>query len=129
MREHLYRGKDEKTGEWRVGGFTLDAADNPRITTKDPSGGGLLFHFVIPETVGEYMGLEDKNGVKIFEEDIVQFDYAGITHRGKIIYQTSECEWGVCCPETMGYQSINSLLRLFISFEVIGNIHDNSELI
>ena len=66
MREIEFRGKCKDNNGWVYGGFTLDAVSNTRITTKDTSGQGLLFHEVIPCTVGQYTGLKDKNGVKIF---------------------------------------------------------------
>ena len=70
MRDYLFRGVDKTTGKWVYGGYTLDAIDNPRITTKDDSGEGMLFHEVIPETVGMWSGMVDKHGNKIWESDI-----------------------------------------------------------
>ena len=77
---------------------------------------------VIPETVGEYIGLRDKNGKRIFEGDLVTLPkYGGGRHRsvvyfknGKFAVNGSNYNFKDICPKNM---------------EVIGNIHDNPELL
>lgn len=77
---------------------------------------------VIPETVGEYTGLKDKNDGMIFEDDIVTMPkYGGGRHRsvvyfknGKFAVDGSNYGFKDICPRNM---------------EVIGNIHDNPELL
>jgi len=125
-REILFRGKRKDNGKWIFGYLKIGSGGKTYISVceKTKLGDNWLVFEVDPETVGEYTGLLDCKGQRIFEGDIVQFDYAGLVHKGKIVYQTNECEWDVLCPETMGYSSISSLLSLLISFEVIGNIHD-----
>lgn len=72
MREILFRGKSKKTNRWAKGElFTLRGSTT--IFQKETDGSITQF-YVIPETVGQYIGLTDKNGTKIFEGDIVEFD-------------------------------------------------------
>ena len=85
---------------------------------------------VIPETIGQYTGLTDKNGKKIFEGDIVKaqddvfgspFCY-GIV--GKIVYD--ECAFFIEPSNPMDSQWLYDECAVY---EVIGNIHDTPELL
>ena len=90
---------------------------------------------VIPETVGQYTGLTDKNGKKIFEGDIVEFTdkyihNTGLAEKGraKIVFEAFKWKYSGC------YYGGNPVVWLCIDdtsveFEVIGNIHDNPELL
>lgn len=70
MREILFRGKMGK-GDWIYGCYVLTPDDGPVIMTC-ADWGGKFSHPVIPATVGQYTGLCDKNGVKIFEGMLLQ---------------------------------------------------------
>lgn len=134
MREILFRGKRVDNGEWVEGSIVVsqdrinygkcymtssvcdfsygDNGDRIRLG---------CFVEVIPETVGQFTGLYDKNGKRIFDMDILSFE----TMRGTIsftVYYDEEC--GVWQPFGDSYCGFDPK-----DVEVIGNIHDNPELL
>ena len=72
MREILFRGKRKNNGEW-VYGFVLNAEYT--LIGYYKNGHDFCIVEVIPETVGQYTGLKDNKGNKIFENDIVMDAY------------------------------------------------------
>ncbi len=134
MREHLFRGKRVGNGEWveglpfgRIGGGSRPQGINSIRADKD----GCVY-CVIAETVGEYTGLTDKNGKHIFEGDIVKV----ITPDHAIGFAII----GIGEIDGDGYKFIGvygeikgergeMVARAEECYEVIGNIHDNPELL
>lgn len=130
MREILYRGKRKDNGEWVYGYYCKCGWTGKEKDVIIPSHASALYGIdVIPETVGQYTGLKDKNGIKIFEGDIVK--YYGICK--PIIGVVKICEedfsglYGVCEAFTDG--SGTSLLKSKIDCQVVGNIYDTPEML
>ena len=125
IREVIFRGKRTDNGEWVKGYLYITHIGAHEIGSYDAEINIERLTFdVIPETVGQYTGLTDKNGVKIFEGDIVSL----VKHDGliyKVVYVPCRYELvnskGVNCFVLDIYKSEN--------IEVIGNIHDNPELL
>lgn len=138
MRAILFRGKRKDNGEWVYGGVlqTDKWTDIPIVkdyegNINEPPSYYVESHEVIAESVGQYTGLTDKNGKKIFEGDIVTAEGTAIGSPffddmvGKIVYE--ECAFFIepKNPE----ESIYLFTDECADIEVIGNIHDNPELL
>ena len=121
MREILFRGQTRRKGEKvRMDGSPVES--NWVYAKK----------VVYTDTLGQYTGLTDKNGTKIFEGDVVRISedyYDGLHYSGNEVYYSD----GAFCVEyeTPEYDvtSIGFLVREGVEVEVIGNIYDNPELI
>lgn len=125
MREILFRGKRIDNGEWVYGSLILWRDGSASIddgSTESP------MYSVIPETVGQYTGLCDKDGKKIFEGDIL----TGLFRFGLSV--NSFCDFRNGSFGTAYVRSNYEHFKAFTSyynvdFEVVGNIHDNPELL
>ena len=138
--EILFRGKRKDNGEWVEGFLLIETLyRNTREYFIVPKNFSLTceeiqdYYIVIPETVGQYTGIKDKNGKKIFEGDVVE----GTTYKEPIVAKTSaKCKGLVSIrPEILwvkwniprGFRTYPSLEDKDI--EVIGNRWDNPELL
>lgn len=125
MREILFRGKDKKRGEWLFGDFLAAGSDDvpwilPARYMEEVK--------VDPATVGQFTGLTDKNGKKVFEGDILVF-CKGATYPYKVIWDGMG--WKLIRSDGKRIKEAfecNEMHYVNIS-EVIGNIHDNPELL
>lgn len=137
MREILFRGKRTDNGEWIEGAllYTVSwtgAVTDARIVEDylDDDIPQLFQHEVEPSTVGQYTGLCDKNGKQIYEGDIVEWDGQSMDTY-KIIYGDDASFFGVPINgrlEQVAGESL-SLLNADLGIVVVGNIHDNLELL
>ena len=125
MRTILFRGKRKYNGEWVEGFYYKDLwSDNAHYIIYDGTD-----YEVIPETVGQYTGKTDKNGKNIFEGDIV---YCKSRLDNAIMVVIFECgQFRMVLSENYRSYQTNSGFYDINCFdkEVIGNIHDNPELL
>lgn len=131
-REILFRGKRIDTGEWAEGfycGGNERKTLRPCIFVYIPDRQSYDCQDIIPETVGQYTGLTDKNGNKIFEGDIIEahFDELFPDLATTLIVVWSDYGWFGRDMEG----NVDSLEQKWVSdfFEIIGNIHDNPDLL
>lgn len=128
MREILFRGKLKCNGEWVYGHLIIRPNSSclitPDLITPDDTPLG-RYGEVDPETVGQYTGLRDLTGKRIFEGDIVKecrkdrFDSVKV---GEIIFFEEACEF-LLAREFDGFG-----IRNYFDYVKIGNIYDNPEL-
>ena len=122
MREILFRGKRIDNGEWLEGNIII----NHDFVAIMSYSGCQYWHDIIEvnsSTIGQFTGLTDKNGVKIFEGDIVEVDHDSLYGaRGAVFFDK-----GVFMVNNVS--NVLSLYGLLPWCEVIGNIHDNPELV
>ena len=154
MRENigLYRGKRKDNGEWVEGHNIIITNQNERAFIV-PTGeyiddcktktGRLILVMpqveIIPDTAGQGIGLPDKNGKNIFEDDIVRADdYIFVVRYGKCggtpnadnygymgFYLEALSEGTKLCAK----YGLRNDICYFTDIAVIGNIHDNFELL
>lgn len=139
MREILFRGKT-KSGKWVEGNGIQQGIGHIAYERWVDICDDKVRYEVIPETVGQYTGLKDKNGNKIFEGDIVVTRYKSgeICSIGDVQFDCGVfgAEW-VCHKASRsmvgGWGQLHNLRRfddeIIEHIEVIGNIHDNPELL
>jgi len=143
MRTIKFRGKDIKTGELVYGDLHV-LCDRPHIHTEPtayPYAGRRSF--IDPDTVGQFTGLYDKNGKEIYEGDILLWTRKNVHIEGRplqdfsykcIVYYDNDkrafqfrCE--LRCGACVGYLDFDDDRADESFVEVIGNIHDNPELL
>ena len=128
-REIKFRGKRKTDGEWLYGYYFVNRGLHFIVTDGlAPAGNTFHDYEVDPETVGQYTGLKDCNGKKIYEGDIMEITetYSNTRIVGTVIYEddyffvqsrNGGCPWGL-------YWALREH-----NAAVIGKIHDNPELL
>ena len=136
MREHIYKAKRRDNHEWIIG-YYCKYGDNHCII--EPTEFGLAKGVgIIPETLCEYTQLKDKNGKRIWENDIVKGKFDGLyiilwyPRNAQFIKFSGYDRVPWTDIESMTRQNlINPLLQkdMCSDLEVIGNVIDNPELL
>lgn len=123
MRTIKFRGKRVDDGEWMYGDYHKRAGIVECIIEMQPNENGKVEYVenqVDPETVGQLTGLLDKNGEEIYEGDVIEFDAGGV------------CEVSYCVGGGFAGFDLSPAFtdaNILTDVEVIGDIHDNPELL
>lgn len=125
-REILFRGKVKLPNNYR--GYNLSHRNGDWVYGLINSNESIRGIFVDTNTIGQYTGLTDKNGTKIFENDILQVNYhddeiGRVCIYYKFAMYLCDIIYGDVDFDTLGMLNANYQL------EVIGNVYDNPELI
>lgn len=149
-REILFRGKcvpDSKyAGEWVTGGYVPLSEDitpnNEGLIMRFLGGNSTITYHVDPDTVGQFAGLVDKNGVKVFEGDIVcKRDLTfNLQYEGVVVYNSNTGCFRIHSESKgttmrMGFEASEvyndgkCTVPVKYDYEVIGNRYDNPELL
>ena len=136
MRRIKFRGKcvaDSKyAGQWVYGGYSEpqeDCKQNEGLITVYLGGSSTCKYHVIPNTIGQFTGLCDINGKEIYEGDIIKSSHGTIHY---IVYDNDLACFKAVVARYNPSNEYSNLSKGWIAHldeEVIGNIHDNPELI
>lgn len=142
MREILFRGKEVESSDWYYGDIFHSSMNVDTTRIHDYINRANVV--IIPDTLGQYTGLTDKNGTKIFEGDILQGDEYPYCSDGEYNYYAEViwfdngcCGFGLCThknPKSAVRGISDGNCEWFEDFDsnnwsVVGNIYDNPELI
>lgn len=147
MREIKFRAKRIYSGEWVYGQLVIPHIERTRILpdgtikTIGPQKDAAIYNDLIdprepwktvdPDTVGQFTGLTDRNGEEIYEGDIVIIywfeDYEDTSLKGIVTWRDCAMKILIQGEEKEYYNSL--VADPFTTYEVIGNIFDNPDLI
>jgi uncharacterized phage protein (TIGR01671 family) len=139
MRPIKFRGKRVDNGEWVEGDLLKDGLS----TFIFPTSAG-WFEFVnktvnvIPETIGQFTGLRDKNGKEIYEGDVLKeatprsHMFKVWNEQGGFVMNQFQDDFKATVEKISFWQPMHDMQNISYintSLEIIGNIHDNHELL
>ena len=124
MREIKFRGKHIETGRW-VYGYYVCTHNRHRIIYEDYEG-FYCEEEVIPETVGQYTGLKDKNGTPIYEGDLLKHPVEVVA---EIKYDNDTASFIAVYTENDEIEMNHLDKKIVGKCEVIGNIFEHPHLL
>ncbi len=125
MREIIFRGKRIDTGKWVYGSLLQWKDGDATICANESENNNVLIkHDVNSDTVGQYTGLKDRNGTEVWEGDLLR------TPEGDImVAEWIDAKIITRCVRPYNPRYKNSLTFAYPVSVVVGNIHDNPELL
>ena len=123
-REIIFRGKRIDNGEWVEGYFVNLWLVNYQRYQPIITDNNAVSYNVDPSTVGQYTGLTDKNGKKIFEGDIMAFTAYGFDYVGTVEFAYGSAS--IMCEHASPF--LDQAVSKHGAY-IIGNMHDNPELL
>ena len=132
MRDIEFRGKD-KDNEWVYGYYHKEISTS--LALQEYGINEMTTHYIhtimnhIPftvnvksETIGQYTGLKDKNGKKVFEGDIVRYDYGWTKEIGIVKWNDKNASFQIKGIPSSSMKHLNKII-------VIGNVYDDKEMV
>ena len=134
MKDILFRGKRTDNEKWVYGFFNGQSIlgyrnDRGIVTKADKNTHAIMRPYPIDiETLGQYTGLTDKNGKRIFEGDIIKDHSFTIDDFSKVVYDTENAQFSLAdCDEIC--DTMEEWERYREDYEIVGNVYDNPELV
>ncbi|WP_049869574.1 YopX family protein [Paenibacillus sp. D9] len=138
-RDYKFRGRRIDNGEWVYGSLIgTDVIVGEIVVWNDEYFNTEFWYKVDPETVGQYIGLKDKNGLEIYERAEIRFpdacnassecgeDWEETVGIGEVVWENDEARYVVTNRDSIG---MDELFEAINEVEVIGSIHQHPELL